>query len=98
MVKRNAAAKSRTNRVRVFPPIPKGFDAEKSPDKELRRYGLPPRPDPVREPGLAALWDRYVRRFRDFEHLQAALTPADPPISLPSAPLPCSRVKRAATS
>jgi Peptidase A4 family len=83
MVKRKVVVKSGKQRVRLFPPIPKGFEAEKASDRELRRYGIPPRPNPNREPGLAAIWDQHVRRFRDFEHLQASITSADPPIAPP---------------
>jgi hypothetical protein len=77
VVKRKAVVKSKTKGVRLFPPIPRGFDAEKATNRDLLRLGLPLRPDPSRQPGLTALWDRDVRRFRGFEHLQAAITPAD---------------------
>jgi Peptidase A4 family len=80
VVKRKAVVKSGTKRLRLFPPIPKGFEAEKATNKDLRRYGIPLRPDPSREPGLTALWDQHVRRYRDFEHLQATTTSADPAI------------------
>ena len=85
MAKRKAVVRSRTKqRLRLFPPVPNGFDAEKATNKDLRRYGLPLRPDPRREPGLTALWDQHVRRYRHFEHLQAAITSADPAIELPT--------------
>ena len=77
MAKRKPARKSATKRFQLFPAIPKGFDAEKSTPKELRRYGIPLRPDPSRDPGLTAIWDRSVRRYRDFEHLQASITPGN---------------------
>jgi hypothetical protein len=48
--------------VRVYPPPPVGFDAAKATKKELLRHGIPQRPDPKRQPGLAAVWDRHVRR------------------------------------
>ncbi len=63
--------------VRVFPPAPKGFDALTATGTDLAWYGLPPRPDPRTEPELSALWERCVRRCRDFEHLEPALVPAD---------------------
>jgi hypothetical protein len=77
VAKRKPARKSRTKRFQLFPPIPKGFDAEKATPKELRRYGIPLRPDPSRDPGLSAIWDRSVRHYRDYEHLQASITPGD---------------------
>jgi hypothetical protein len=78
VAKRRTAVKSRTKGLRIFAPIPKGFDAEKATNRDLLRYGIPPRPDPTREPGLAAVWDHQVRRYRDFEHVQAALTSVAP--------------------
>lgn len=78
MVKSKAVVKSETKRIRLFPPIPKGFDAEKATNKELLRYGIPRRPDPNRAPGLTAIWDQQVRRYRDYEHLKATVTAADP--------------------
>lgn len=63
-------------RIRVFPPIPKGFEAEKATSRDLLRFGVPLRPDPSREPGLTAVWDRHVRRYRNFEHLQAKVASA----------------------
>jgi hypothetical protein len=63
--------------VRVFPPAPAGFDATAATKKDLVRHGIPLRPDPKRQPGLAAVWDQHVRRYRDFEHLEAKFIPAD---------------------
>jgi hypothetical protein len=74
---------SKVQGVRIFPPAPKGFDAQGATKKELRRHGIPLRPDPSRQPGLAAVWDHHVRRYRDFDHLQAQLTGADPTIEPP---------------
>jgi len=34
------------------------------------KYGLPLRPDPHKEPGMAALWERQAARYRNFEHLE----------------------------
>ena len=72
VAKRRPARKSGAKQFPLSPPIPKGFDAAKATPKELRRHGLPLRPDPSRDPGLTAIWDRSVRHIdRDFEHLQA---------------------------
>lgn len=77
MAKRPPASTFATKRFQLFPRVPKGFDAGSATPKELRRLGLPLRPDPVRDPGLAAIWDRSVTRYRDFEHLQARITPGN---------------------
>jgi hypothetical protein len=69
--------------VRVFPPAPAGFDATVAAKKELVKHGIPLRPDGTRQPGQAALWDRQVRRYRDFEHLPAELIPPDAAIEPP---------------
>jgi hypothetical protein len=69
--------------VRVFPPAPAGFDATVAAKKELAKHGIPLRPDGTRQPGQAALWDRQVRRYRDFEHLPAELIPPDAAIESP---------------
>jgi len=63
--------------VRVFPPAPKGFDAFAATKTDLARHGLPQRPDPRTQPGLAALWERCARRYRGFDHLEPKLLPAD---------------------
>jgi len=63
--------------VRVFPPAPAGFDAAGATKKVLQRHGIPLRPDAKRQPGLAAVWDQHVSRYRDFEHLVAELIPGD---------------------
>ncbi len=41
---------------------PEGFNPRTASPRELRRYGLPERPDPVRRPKLAALWDEIFAR------------------------------------
>jgi Peptidase A4 family len=76
-------ADSKVKGVRMFPPAPKGFDAEGATKKDLRRHGIPLRPDPSRQPGLAAAWDHHVRRFRNFDHLQAELTEVAPVVEQP---------------
>jgi Peptidase A4 family len=65
--------------VRVFPPPPKGFDALAATKKDLARHGLPQRPDPRKQPAVAALWEQRMRRYQGFEHLEPELLPADQP-------------------
>jgi hypothetical protein len=65
--------------VRVFPPPPKGFDALAASKTDLARHGVPQRPDPRTEPGLAAFWEQRVRRYQSFEHLDPKLLPAERP-------------------
>lgn len=76
-------ATTKAKGVRVFPPAPKGFDAEGATKKDLRRHGIPLRPDPSRQPGLAAVWDHHVRRYRDFDHVAVQLTESGPAIERP---------------
>lgn len=56
--------------VRLYPPPARGFDPLVASDQELKRHGLPLRPNPQTQPGMAALWERWSRRYRDFEHLE----------------------------
>ena len=80
---------SGSNRVRLCPPPSKDFDPLAATAEDLKRHGLPLRPDPQTQPGMAALWERKARRYRDFEHLEpqfepatatrATVTPAAPP-------------------
>jgi len=65
--------------VRVFPPLPKGFDALAATRTELARHGIPRRPDPRTQPGAAELWEQRMRRYQGFEHLEPELLPADQP-------------------
>jgi hypothetical protein len=65
--------------VRVFPPPPKGFDALAATRTDLARHGLPRRPDPRKQPAVAALWEQRMRRYQGFEHLEPELLPADQP-------------------
>jgi hypothetical protein len=67
----------KTKAVRVFRPAPKGFDAVGATKKELVRHGIPPRPDSKKLPERAALWEKYARRYRDFEHLEPKLSLVD---------------------
>lgn len=68
--------------VRVFPPPPKGFDALAATKPDLARHGLPSRPDPRTQPGLAALWEIIARRYKDFDHLEPKLLAPDKPTKL----------------
>ena len=47
--------------VRTHPLPPKGFDPRTASARELRRYGLPQRPDPAIHPQLAARWEEFSR-------------------------------------
>ena len=65
--------------VREFTPAPQGFDALKATKRTLARHGLPERPDPRKEPGLAALWERSARRYGGFEHIAPELVAGEQP-------------------
>ena len=56
--------------IRLYPPPSKGFDPFTATKKDLMRHGLPLRPDPQTQPGMAALWERLAHRYRNFEHLE----------------------------
>ena len=56
--------------VRLYPPPPKDFDPFTATKKDLMRHGLPLRPDPQTQPGMAALWERLAARYRSFDHLE----------------------------
>src|SRR5690242_14372444 len=62
-----------TKGIRLYPPPPQGFDPLAASRRELMKYGLPLRPDPHKEPGAAALWERQAARYRSFEHLEPKL-------------------------
>ena len=64
------------NRVRLCPPPPKDFDPFTATEEDLKRHGLPLRPDPQTQPDMAALWERKARRYRNFEHLEPRFEPA----------------------
>jgi len=64
------------NRVRLCPPPPKDFDPFTATEEDLKRHGLPLRPDPQTQPGMAALWERKARRYRNFEHIEPQFEPA----------------------
>jgi hypothetical protein len=61
---------------RLYPPAPKGFDPLTATVEDLKRHGLPLRPDPHTQPGLAALWERQARRYRGYRHLEPRLDTA----------------------
>lgn len=56
--------------VRLYPPPSKDFDPFAATEKDLMRHGLPLRPDPQTQPGMAALWERQAARYRSFDHLE----------------------------
>jgi Peptidase A4 family len=64
------------NGVRLCPPPPRDFDPFTATEEDLKRHGLPLRPDPQTRPGMAALWERKARRYRNFEHLEPQFEPA----------------------
>jgi Peptidase A4 family len=76
------------NRVRLRPPPPTDFDPFTAAEEDLRRHGLPLRPDPQTQPGMAALWERKARRYRNFEHLEPQFESATPTKTLVTAALP----------
>ena len=49
-------------RIRTHPLPPAGFNPRTASPLELRRHGLPQRPDPKIRPKLAALWDDIFSR------------------------------------
>jgi Peptidase A4 family len=59
---RNSRESHGLDRHRGYDPPPAGFDPLVAPDELLLRHGLPRRPDPQREPGLARLWERAFGR------------------------------------
>jgi hypothetical protein len=76
--------------VRLYPPPPKDFDPFKATRKDLKRHGLPLRPDRQTDPEMAALWERKAARYRSFEHLEPRLdtaTAAKKAVPTPGLPL-----------
>ena len=73
--------------VRLYPPPPKDFDPFTATEDDLKRHGLPLRPDPQTQPGMAALWERLAGRYRSFDHLEPrpdTATAAKKPIRAPA--------------
>ena len=61
-----------SRQVRLHPAPPKGFDPFAATDADLKRHGLPLRPNPDTQPGMAELWQRLARRYQGFDHLEPA--------------------------
>lgn len=59
-----------SNKVRLYPPPAQDFDPFTATKKDLIRHGLPLRPDPHSQPGMAAPWERQAARYRSFDHLE----------------------------
>jgi hypothetical protein len=84
---------SQGSAVRLYPRPSKDFDPFVATEDDLKGLGLPLRPDPHAQPGMAALWERQARRYRTFDHLQpspdtaTAATPAVAVGSLGPAPI-----------
>ncbi len=66
-----------TQKVRTFPPPPKGFDALAASRRDLMHHGLPQRPDPETQPVLAALWEQRARRYQGFEFREPKPLPSE---------------------
>jgi hypothetical protein len=64
-------------RLRLLPAPPADFDPFAATPQDIRRHGLPVRPDPYTQPGLAALWERQAKRYRGFEHLEPDVDTTD---------------------
>lgn len=56
--------------LRLHPAPARDFDPFTATVEDLKRHGLPQRPDRQAQPGLAALWERQARRWRGYEHLE----------------------------
>jgi Peptidase A4 family len=56
--------------LRRYPPPPKDFDPFTATVEDMKKHGLPLRPDPDAQPSLAALWERQAQRYRSFDHLE----------------------------
>jgi hypothetical protein len=63
------------NLVRDFHVPPEGFSALAASERELARFGLPPRPDGDKHRGLAALWDTFAAR--DLRFVRPPLRPLE---------------------
>jgi hypothetical protein len=83
----NDTAETGRGSVRTHPLPPDGFDPRAASPLELRRYGLPQRPDPAVRPELAARWDDVFSRklsyitpvFQPVEELAPGISRADRP-------------------
>lgn len=73
--------------VHLFPPPSKDFDPFAATERDLMRHGLPLRPDPQTQPGMAALWERQAARYRNFQPIEPqpdTTTAAKKPIAAPA--------------
>ena len=52
-----AISENAAGRIRTYPLPPATFEPRAASPHELRRYGLPQRPDPAIRPQLTARWD-----------------------------------------
>ena len=83
----NDTSRTSPGGTRAHPLPPDGFDPRAASQLELRRYGLPPRPDPGVRPELAAVWDEVFSRklsyitpvFQPVEELVPGIRRADRP-------------------
>jgi hypothetical protein len=72
--------------IKTYPLPPDGFDPHTAQPRELRRYGLPQRPDAAIRPELAARWDKIFSRkltyivpsFQPIEELLPGIEPRGP--------------------
>ena len=55
---------------------PEGFRLTKATDEELRRYGLPHRPDPKKFPEVARHWIRAMNSIKKFVTPELIVQPA----------------------
>lgn len=60
---------------RAYDPPAEDFNPHTAPDELLLRHGLPRRPDPVREPSLAKIWQRVFARPAQFVKAELELDP-----------------------
>ena len=83
-------------KIRLHPLPPDGFNPRVASPLELRRYGLPQRPDPAIRPQLAARWDQIFSRkltyitptFRSMHELLPRVQLRHPRQDLVTFPLP----------
>jgi Peptidase A4 family len=61
---------------KTYDPPPAGFDLRTASARELRRYGLPRRPDPETEPELHAHWQHAVAHTRSIIRAELGNSPA----------------------
>src|SRR5215472_16443224 len=64
-----------SGKIGTHPLPPDGFDLRTASPQQLRRYGLPQRPDPAIRPQLAARWDEA------FSHKLTYITPTFRPLA-----------------